>query len=140
MEYGKHITADTDHLEEFLSTVDYLDSFSTRLCYRGTYLANLGIIDFKDPNYSPLDLVRMHPQENASEFSALYDKWTRYLDLDMFKETGIPIDRFFEMPREFVDLTFRIVSKKAARANSAVDVETAKINAELEKAKQSRQQ
>lgn len=110
---GKANTTIADTVAEFLETTADLDGYTLDLVTKGYYKQTFGLTDPSLPDYSPLDIVTMSPKENVSEFSALYMRIERFILLDVNKYTGIPLDQFLTLPREIVELIFRIITFKA---------------------------
>lgn len=71
------------------------------------------MLDPTSADYSPLDIAIMHPKENISEFSALYNRIERFIILKIHEITGMSLPEFLSMPREYVELVFRISAHKA---------------------------
>lgn len=66
------------------------------------------------PDPRPLALVAMHPKENVSEHSALYNEIRRFDSHDMAKH-GYSLTEFLNMPQEYARLLLRIRAQRASR-------------------------
>lgn len=80
-----------------------------------------GIIDHGLYDKRPFSLMEMHDSERFDIVNPLYEIFEKYVENDVLKYTGIPLDRFIELPRDRVLKIFEICikhreieSKKAA--------------------------
>lgn len=83
------------------------------LLSKGFYKQTFGLIDPTSANYSPLEIALMHPKENITEYSALYNRIERFILLKIYDSTGLSLSDFLSLPREYVELIFRITAHKA---------------------------
>lgn len=90
-----------------------LNGFTVDLLKKGMYKEIFGLMDSSGPNYDIMDIVRMQPTENFSEFSLLNDRIEKFMLLDIHALTGLSVDDFLLLPRDKVELVFRIAAHKA---------------------------
>jgi len=116
-------------LDNILEQGKQLDNIAAQMVIRDAYETQFGIFDHGSPDAGPLALVEYRPQEDVSEYSALYRTFYQYHLYEVHKEWGLSLNEFLEMPREYCALMLRISSEKAARM-------TAETNEQIRKARQ----
>lgn len=75
------------------------NSIETQLMLLESYDIHHGIFRHGEIANRPLALVELHEKERLQNVNPLYELFRSYNDLDVLKYTGIPFDRFIEMPR-----------------------------------------
>lgn len=118
MIYGEFADVDStaaalDELGHIIQRAPQQTGITAQLALREVYERNYGIHEY-GANDSPVDLMRLHPKENTSEWSTGYQRIRRFIWLEIYKETGMNLKDFFDMPREYTDLVFRIVADRSA--------------------------
>lgn len=104
-------------LTALLRTAPPLTSSEASIVLRESYESTYGIFRHTKTTESLASVV-LHPAEDVSANSRLYERIRRYIRSDIFKYTGMSLDEFFELPRELTDLIFRetdIVSDKESK-------------------------
>ncbi len=75
------------------------------------------------PTGDPLESVLMHPLEDTSHNSRLYEHIRSYIRKDVFKHSGLSLNEFFELPRDICDVISTECDKKAkAEGQISADV------------------
>lgn len=91
-----------------------LDSLTGQLLLRESYEDMYGIFDHtRFSKHRPLALVAMHPKENPTSHSRLYNTIQRFCNSDINATTGLSLKEFLDLPREYVDLLFRVSTARA---------------------------
>lgn len=99
-----------------------MDSLTAKLLLRESYETIYGIFDherFSDQR--PLALVAMHPKENASSHSRLYNTVQRFYNSDIYSATGLSLTDFLNLPREYVELLFAMHTKRALSRTPSIN-------------------
>lgn len=110
------------------------DSYQTQLVLREMYETQYGIFNHEDPIHMrerPLSLVALHPKENTTKWSRLYQTIRRYDLHDIHAKFGLSLPEFLELPRDIVELLFELSTERSQRSNPNVD----RAIRELEKGK-----
>lgn len=111
-------------IQEMLNTLkEGIDSVSLKLMLQESYETVFGIFDHNNElalKHRPLALVAMHPKENPSHYSKMYRTIRRYHKLNIYGTFGMALDRFLEMPHEYVELLFDIASMSARKEGNDV--------------------
>lgn len=71
--------------------------------------------------HRPLALVAMHEKENASSHSRLYNTIQRFCNSDIHSTTGLSLTEFLALPREYVELLFKVATARAQTRTPGVD-------------------
>lgn len=100
---------------ELLSKVKKVDWVTMQLMLRELYERNFEIHDHGDSRISSLELIKLHPKENNSEFSSLYRTIRQFIKLKVFQVTGQSLDAFLEQPRDICDVIVRTIIEDMAR-------------------------
>jgi hypothetical protein len=96
-------------IEDLLRRAKVLDSRTAQLLMREAYEQHYGLFDHEHlSEMRPLSLVAMHPKENTSAYSALYRMAYKYQQYDILKKWGLNYQEFLSLPREQVELIFKI--------------------------------
>lgn len=87
-----------------------LDSYTTQLLLREAYETLYQIFDHEAEQAAlrPLAHVAMHPKEDETNYSRLYQTIRRYHKQKLKDLTGLNITQFLDQPRELVELWFQI--------------------------------
>jgi hypothetical protein len=110
-------------LEKFKNRLSSIDA---QLVLRDQYEVKYGIYDHtREDAAHPLQLVFQHWSEDTVTNGELHERIKRYIDLDIFKYTGIPFDRFMELPtyegRLIIDAISQKIKKEAPKVQAAID-------------------
>lgn len=114
-----------DAIDELLQRVGKIDSITAQLILRDAYEVAFGIYNHKQPDpMRPLALVAMHPKENVSEYSELYNEIRRFDRHDMAR-AGYSLLEYLSLPRELAHLLIRTRTERARgdliKAQAAAD-------------------
>lgn len=102
-----------------------------QIILREAYEIAYGIYDHvHGPIDRTMSLVALHPKENYNEGSRLYQTIRRYRIYEVNKHFGLNLTEFLELPREFTELIFSILSEEAQK-------EAPRIQKELERLERS---
>lgn len=66
-------------------------------------------------NNRPMVSVALHEAENLGEGSDLYSFIDIYFDREIFKHTGLTLDKFGSFPREYIQLIIKNIEKIATK-------------------------
>lgn len=69
----------------------------------------------------PLAVVAMHPKEDASTFSRLHRTIQRYDKQGIKDQFGLNLREFLELPRDYVELLFRLAVEKMQTENPKIE-------------------
>lgn len=104
-----------------LHRVGKIDSITAQLILRDAYDVAFRIYNHQQPDpQRPLALVALHPKENVSEHSELYNEIRRFDRGDMAKR-GYTLLEYLSLPREISRLLLRINSERAGRDLSKLE-------------------
>lgn len=109
-----------NELGHLIQHAPHQTGITAQLALREVYERNFGIHEY-GPNDSMGDLMRLHPKENTSEWSMSYQRIRKFIWLEIYKETGMSLKEFFELPREYTDLIFREVDARSASRLRDID-------------------
>jgi hypothetical protein len=106
-----------------------LCSTDTTLLLSEAYDNTYGIFNHDDVSVlRPLALVAMHPSENASVGSTLYERIEQFADLGVTKHFGLSLAEFLEFPTDVVNKIFEV----CARRQQVEGVVATEMNKQLE--------
>lgn len=72
----------------------------------------------------PLALVAKHSSEDVHTNTRLYNTFRRFMDNDIYSQTGLNLKEFLDMPREFTKLIMDVSTERRNRKNAtASDIE-----------------
>jgi len=101
-----------------------------------TYETMYGIYDHdNDPDKNPLALVTLHPKEDVSEYSELYRTINRFAIHKIHEQFGVSLVEFLNLPRDYVQLLFRISTDTAEANQKPIDEAMRKLAEEQRKSK-----
>lgn len=98
-DFGYGVRVD-DILTETLSEDITTNSIETQLMLLESYDIYHGIYNHGDSTSKPLALVELHTVEDFKRVNPLYELFRTYVSSEVLKYTGIPYDRFIELPRD----------------------------------------
>lgn len=90
-----------------------LHSHEIQIAMLEAYDTTYGIYNHDDPKAHPMALVTQHPKESVTEYGPLYRMFYNYHLKGVYKEFGIGIEEFLNLPREFTNLIFQILDESA---------------------------
>ena len=97
------------------------------------------IFNHDDVNvYRPLAMVAMHPKEDPASYSQLYRSIWRYHITKMYEFTHMHVMDFLKMPREYVNLMYKIAETLAEQSGAEIDEVTRKLQNEQRLARNQR--
>lgn len=103
-----------------MAEVEKVSNIGAKLLMLESYLITYGIADVERLEASrPLVHIAMHPKENVTEHSENYTLIRRYYRAKL--ERSISLDKFLELPREYVQLLLRIAAENASAENRAAN-------------------
>lgn len=99
-------------ISEALAVAPQLKSTDTALLMLDRYETTYGIYDHvnNDPN-RPLALVAMHPAEDSSTGSLLYESMEMFAELRITKHFGLSYTEYLELPTDYCRELRRIAAK-----------------------------
>lgn len=115
------------YIEELVNSAPKLTATDTDQALYALYETNHGIFNhINGPNKDsqPLAMVAMHESENNTSDTTLYEQIELYLKLDVYKNTGLNLNDFLDLPREFIIHLYNLLKVKNQHENT----EAAKIN------------
>ena len=72
---------------------------------------------------SQLKLVALHPAEDASANSRLYERMKQYIECEVFQTTGLSWKEFIEQPNEIVVMQLELsLQKQKLKASITEDI------------------
>lgn len=100
-----------------------IDSYSVQLILRESYETMYRIFnhDGVEAKARPLALVAMHPKEDSTSFSRLHRTIQRYDKQGIKDMFGLSLTEFLNLPRDYVELLFRLAVEKMQSENPAID-------------------
>lgn len=106
-------------LARLLDSVKALDPIQARIVLRDAYETSYGIYnhDTEDPS-RPMALVALHPAENVTAHSRLYNTIRRYKMYDVKTHFGYNLSEFLELPREFTKFIFDVLAEEMSKSTS----------------------
>lgn len=104
-------------VDELLDQVEgNLSGIDIKLLLREAYETAYGITNHDDPGQQrPLGLVAATEKETYSKNSGLYQRMERYRFHDIYSKFGLSIDQFLDLPREHVEMLFKISTEHEER-------------------------
>lgn len=100
------------------------------------YETKFGIFNHADPiarRARPLALVAVHPKEDSSRYSPLYNRISQYHRLKIRESFGITLTELLQMPRDYVEEIIRLAAQEAAQTGRQLtEVERGLSRAESE--------
>lgn len=111
--------SDTE-IQELMDKVSRLDSITARMVFQESYETVFNIFDHRLPDASGLSLVTMHPKENTSQYSALYNLMRRYKSQGIEKHWHCSFGEFISYPRDVVEQMFALITEEAIRDQEAL--------------------
>lgn len=94
---------------------------NAELAMRVAYDTEYGIYDHNTAHRSPMALVRMHPKEQLIEGGPLYKLVREYHSFKVYKEFGISLTEYLELPRFVTELLLGICKEETKAAIKAAD-------------------
>ena len=102
-----------------MDTVVSLDSIQAQIVLRDAYDTSYGIYDHSAQNPNrPMALVGMHPAENTTYHSRLYNTIRRYKTYDIKTAFGLSLVEFLELPREISSFLLNLQAESKQSENS----------------------
>jgi len=100
-------------IDELLKTVEKIDSISAQIVLREAYEISYYIHDHAYGTNHPWNLVLDRVKENYNEYGTLYRTVQAYHLREIHKRFGYNLTEFLELPREFVELIFKICESES---------------------------
>lgn len=115
--FGQKIAQDLAPVRQLMDALRQTDkktltSLESQLLLRELYDTNFKIASHDNPQ-RPMSLVELHPKEKYVEYSREYRVYTRFAALKVGELFNISIERFLELPRERVEMMFKIAEERA---------------------------
>ena len=100
-----------------------LSSWETQLALLELYETMYGIADHEDPQIQkrPLAIMALHTKENTRAYSPLYKRIDQFARLKIFETYGIPLDRFFALPTEYVQYIMALADAQTREETKAAE-------------------
>lgn len=98
VDFGNHVDREAVILDTLKESITAL-SVKTRLMLTESYDIHYDIFRHDLINNRPMAIMELHEKEKLSTVSPLYELFKTYVECDILKYTGIPYDRFIELPR-----------------------------------------
>ena len=116
--------------EEFLQKIDKIDSISARMVLLEAYETTYRIYNHEDPTAGPLAAIAMHPREDTSTHSALYNTIRRFRKYRVGHPDNfnMSLNEFMALPKDICDFMMELLSEEAK-------VEAARLNDQINKMK-----
>lgn len=107
-----------------------IDSYSVQLVLRESYEMMYRIFnhDGLEAKGRPLALVAMHPKEDATTFSRLHRTIQRYEKQGIKDMFGLSLTDFLNLPRDYVELLFRLAVEKMQAENPKIEQVARQLN------------
>lgn len=99
-------------LSQLVLTAPEMSSTEAALVLAETYETVYGI-HRHTPTGDPLESILLHPLEDVSANSRLYEHVRKFFRRDVYKHSGLSLTEFFELPREICDLVYSECEVKA---------------------------
>lgn len=117
--FGLNVVGRDAELNKLLDNVKSLDSIQAQIVLRDAYDTSYGIYDHSNENPNrPMALVGMHPAENTTYHSRLYNAIRRYKIYDVKTHFGLSLTEFLELPREYTTFILGLLAEgKQAETN-----------------------
>lgn len=114
VDFGSKINPESvifDTLNEKITAL----SIEARLLLNESYDIHYDIFRHDYIDNRPMAIMELHEKERLATVSPLYELFGTYVECDILKYTGIPYDRFLELPRhitrQLIDDCKRLVQK-----------------------------
>jgi hypothetical protein len=104
-----------------MGSVDKLDSISAQIVLGEIYDTEYNICNHDEPGRSPLSLVGYHTKENYADYGPLHHMVYRYRFFEVYKHFGLSLVEFLQLPREYTELIFEVISHENKKSSSEVD-------------------
>ena len=130
--FGSRVDISDSEIQLLMDKVGRIDSITARMMFQESYETVFKIFDHNHPDASGLSLVVMHPKENTSQYSALYNLMRRFKSQEIKKHWDCSFGEFISYPRDVVENMFALVTEEAIRERAALDRKEAELR-ELER-------
>lgn len=120
----KHILSLVDMIKKATGkSAKYLNGFDRQMLLRQEYEKTFGIYDHDNRTSDPpgYELILMNPSEDLDEHSKLYNTIRRYHINQIYKEFGLSLTDFLELPFDIVDFLYKVLSESRERAARAAE-------------------
>lgn len=88
---------------------------------RTSYQTEYGIYDHERLHgHQPLAVVAMHPKEDVIEGGPLFTHIRRYHSHQIYKQFGVSLTEFLELPLHVVELLYAMAEAEATRVESGL--------------------
>lgn len=106
--FGEDVSLKTE-IDAALKTAPIICATDVSLSLRDRYDTAYGIYNHNTPQSDrPLALVGMHPSEDATTGSTLYERMALFEERQVFKRWGISLTEFFELPSDMCSYILEI--------------------------------
>lgn len=112
--FGNDVIPDT-FISEAITAANGLSPIDAQMLLMSLYETHYGFFNHIDsPNIKrkPLALVALHESEENSKTSSIHNLISLYFSRDIYKQTGIGLMEFINLPKEYINLLFEQVTKK----------------------------
>lgn len=110
-----------DYLSQILTDISKLKGIDAQIVLRQFYETKFGIFDhILNGNQRPLSTVALYDAEENGPSSLLYSRIESYMRSEVYKHTGLNLVEFLNLPREIVQLIFRITENKTHTEGQAL--------------------
>ena len=108
-------------IDEIYAIKKSVDSITAKMLLREAYEIDYNVFDHDRDTTRPLALVAMHPKENASEHSELYNTIRRFELYGVGAKFNVTLAEFLSLPREITTLILDICGDRVTKENAEVN-------------------
>lgn len=109
-------------IRELIEKAPKLCSTDAQMVLREAYETTYGIYNHNDKTAPrPLALVAMHPSENATVGSTLYERIDQFVELAVIKHFGLSLIEFFELPTDIAKRVLEIAQVRQEAEKRVAD-------------------
>lgn len=109
--FGEKIDS-VNPLSELIATAPAVSSSTAALLLRESYETTYGIYQHT-PDSPSLASVLLHPAEDVSANSRLYEHIRKFINRDVGKHTALSLMEFMDLPRDICDAIFEACDLKS---------------------------
>lgn len=110
-----------EYINELIETLPRLGQVDSRMVLQDHYETRVGIFNHFEPSGRPLASVAMHPSEDYTENSSLYDALEEYVEGGYKDIWGLNITEFLNQPQYLVRLQRKITKEIMKKRIAALD-------------------
>lgn len=117
--FGYNVEGTTE-IDEVIRSVSKVNNTVSRILLQEAYDITYQIFDHNLGEH-PFDLVLKRSKENVFEYGQTQRVIRRYVDRDVYKQFGLNLVEFLNLPREYTNLIFKVCSEKLEAEKKIID-------------------